>query len=105
AGLCCSSERAAKKPMTEYLRKLTEMQYERTPYDLGRGSFRVRGDGLELWPAHEDDSVRIESLDVEINKISPTAPITDRPGPTYDRLAIYPRTHYVTPRQRLMEAM
>ena len=104
-GMLLFFERGAEKPMTEYLRKLTEMQYERTPYDLARGTFRVRGDVLELWPAYEDDAVRIEFFGDEIEKISRIDPITGRTGRAYDRLAIYPRTHYVTPRQRLMEAM
>ncbi|HET7437225.1 MAG TPA: excinuclease ABC subunit UvrB [Thermoanaerobaculia bacterium] len=99
-------ERGAEKPMTEYLRRLTEMQYERTPYDLARGNFRVRGDVLELWPAYEDDAVRIEFFGDEIDKITRIDPITGRTsGRTYDRLAVYPRTHYVTPRERLMVAM
>jgi len=98
-------ERGVEKPMMQYLRKLTEMQYERTPYDLGRGTFRVRGDILELWPAYEDDAVRIEFFGDEIDKITRIDPITGRAGKTYDRLAIYPRTHYVTPRERLMQAM
>jgi excinuclease ABC subunit B len=98
-------ERGVEKPLTEYLRRLTEMQYERTPYDLGRGTFRVRGDVLELWPAYEDDAVRIEFFGDEIDKITRIDPITGRAGRTYDRLAIYPRTHYVTPRERLLHAM
>ncbi len=104
-GMLLFFERGAEKPMTEYLRKLTEMQYERTPYDLARGTFRVRGDVLELWPAYEDDAVRIEFFGDEIEKISRIDPVTGRTGKTYDRLAVYPRTHYVTPRQRLLEAM
>ena len=105
-GMLLFFERGVEKPMTEYLRKLTEMQYERTPYDLARGNFRVRGDVLELWPAYEDDAVRIEFFGDEIDKITRIDPITGKTsGRTYDRLAIYPRTHYVTPRQRLMEAM
>jgi excinuclease ABC subunit B len=99
-------ERGVEKPMIEYLRRLTEMQYERTPYDLARGSFRVRGDVLELWPAYEDDAVRIEFFGDEIDKMTRIDPITGRStGRTYDRLAVYPRTHYVTPRERLMQAM
>ncbi len=104
-GMLLFFERGVEKPMTQYLRKLTEMQYERTPYDLGRGSFRVRGDILELWPAYEDDAVRIEFFGDEIDKITRIDPITGKSGRTYDRLAIYPRTHYVTPRERLMQAM
>jgi excinuclease ABC subunit B len=105
-GMLLFFERGIDKPMTQYLRKLTEMQYERTPYDLGRGMFRVRGDVLEVWPAYEDDAVRIEFFGDEIDKMTRIDPITGRTtGQTYDRLAIYPRTHYVTPRERLMQAM
>jgi len=104
-GMLLFFERGVEKPITQYLRRLTEMQYERTPYDLGRGTFRVRGDVLELWPAYEDDAVRIEFFGDEIDKISRIDPVTGRTDGDFDRLAIYPRTHYVTPRQRLMEAM
>jgi excinuclease ABC subunit B len=104
-GMLLFFERGVEKPMMEYLRKLTEMQYERTPYDLARGTFRVRGDVLEVWPAYEDDAVRIEFFGDEIDKMSRIDPITGRTSGSFDRLAIYPRTHYVTPRQRLMEAM
>src|ERR1051325_5225989 len=105
-GMLLFFERGVEKPMTQYLRRLTEMQYERTPYDLVRGNFRVRGDVLELWPAYEDDAVRIEFFGDEIDKITRIDPVTGRTSDrTYDRLAIYPRTHYVTPRERLMQAM
>jgi excinuclease ABC subunit B len=104
-GMLLFFERGVEKPMTQYLRKLTEMQYERTPYDLGRGTFRVRGDVLEVWPAYEDDAVRIEFFGDEIDKMSRIDPVTGRTSGSFDRLAIYPRTHYVTPRERLMVAM
>jgi excinuclease ABC subunit B len=105
-GMLLFFERGVEKPMTQYLRRLTEMQYERTPYDLSRGTFRVRGDVLELWPAYEDDAVRIEFFGDEIDKMQRIDPVTGRTtGQPLDRLAVYPRTHYVTPRQRLMEAM
>src|SRR5436305_3804750 len=105
-GMLLFFERGIEKPITQYLRRLTEMQYERTPYDLARGTFRVRGDVLELWPAYEDDAIRIEFFGDEIDKISRIDPVTGRTSDrAYDRLAVYPRTHYVTPRQRLMEAM
>jgi excinuclease ABC subunit B len=104
-GMLLFFERGEEKPMTQYLRRLTEMQYERTPYDLSRGTFRVRGDVLELWPAYEDDAVRIEFFGDEVDRISRIDPITGRTSGDFDRVAIYPRTHYVTPRQRLLEAM
>src|SRR5436309_4997600 len=98
-------ERGIERPITQYLRRLTEMQYERTPYDLSRGTFRVRGDVLELWPAYEDDAVRIEFFGDEVDRISRIDPVTGRTSGDFDRIAVYPRTHYVTPRQRLLEAM
>jgi excinuclease ABC subunit B len=104
-GMLLFFERGETRPLTQYLRRLTEMQYERTPYDLGRGSFRLRGDVLEVWPAYEDDAVRIEFFGDEIDAISRIDPVTGRVAGTYDRLAIYPRTHYVTPRERLMVAI
>ena len=104
-GMLLFFERGVEKPLTQYLRRLTEMQYERTPYDLARGTFRVRGDVLELWPAYEDDAVRIEFFGDEIDKISRIDPVTGRTSGDFDRIAVYPRTHYVTPRQRLLEAM
>ena len=104
-GMLLFFERGIEKPIIQYLRRLTEMQYERTPYDLARGTFRVRGDVVELWPAYEDDAVRIEFFGDEIDKISRIDPVTGRISGDFDRVAVYPRTHYVTPRQRLMEAM
>ena len=104
-GMLLFFERGVEKPLTQYLRRLTEMQYERTPYDLGRGTFRVRGDILELWPAYEDDAIRVEFFGDEIDKISRIDPITGRTSGELDRVAIYPRTYYVTPRERLLVAM
>jgi len=104
-GMLMFMARGEEQPMAVYLRRLTEMQYERTPYDLSRGSFRVRGDVLEIWPAYEDDAVRVEFFGDEIDKISRIDPVTGRITGSHDRLAIYPKTHYVTPRQRLMIAM
>ncbi len=104
-GMLLFFERGESKPLNHYLRKLTEMQYERTPYDLSRGMFRVRGDVLEIWPAYEDDAVRIEFFGDEIDRMTRIDPVTGRTGKEFDRLAIYPRTHYVTPRERLLVAM
>jgi excinuclease ABC subunit B len=104
-GMLLFFERGVNRSLTHYLRRLTELQYERTPYDLSRGMFRVRGDVLEIWPAYEDDAVRIEFFGDEIDRITRIDPVTGKTGRDYDRLAIYPRTHYVTPRERLMTAM
>ncbi|MBI2213719.1 MAG: excinuclease ABC subunit UvrB [Acidobacteria bacterium] len=104
-GMLLFFEKGATKPLEHYLRRLAEMQYERTPYDLGRGSFRVRGDVLEIWPAYEDDAVRIEFFGDDIDAISRIDPVTGRTTGKYERLAIYPKTHYVTPRDRLLQSI
>ncbi|MGA7613772.1 MAG: excinuclease ABC subunit UvrB [Thermoanaerobaculia bacterium] len=104
-GMLLFFEKGVTKPLPEYLRKLTEMQYQRTPYDLSRGTFRLRGDVLEIWPAYEDDAVRIEFFGDEIDAISRIDPVTGHVTRTYERLAVYPKTHYVTPRDRLLEAI
>jgi excinuclease ABC subunit B len=104
-GMLLFFEKGVAKPIDQYLRKLTEMQYERTPYDLSRGTFRLRGDVLELWPAYEDDAVRIEFFGDEVDRISRIDPVTGRVSREYDRLAVYPKTHYVTPRDRLVVAI
>ncbi len=104
-GMLLFFERGEEKPLDTYLRKLTDMQYERTPYDLSRGTFRVRGDVLEIWPAYEDDAVRIEFFGDELDSIRRIDPVTGRAGEEMDRLAVYPKSHYVTPRDRLAIAM
>jgi excinuclease ABC subunit B len=104
-GMLLFFEKGVTRPIDHYLRKLTEMQYERTPYDLGRGSFRVRGDVIEVWPAYEDDAIRVEFFGDEIDDISRIDPVTGRTTGKHERLAVYPKTHYVTPRERLMEAV
>ena len=104
-GMLLFFERGETRPLNRYLQKLTEMQYERTPYDLSRGTFRLRGDVLELWTAYEDDALRIEFFGDEIDKISKIDPITGRVSGTMDRVAIYPKTHYVTPRDRMLTAI
>jgi len=87
------------------LARLVEMQYERTPMDLFPGSFRLRGDVLEIFPAYEDAGFRIEYFGDEIERISRFNLVTGDPEDQIDRLAIYPKTHYVTPRDRLLQAI
>ena len=83
------------------LRKLVAMQYERTNADLARGTFRVRGDVVEIAPAYEDAAVRVEFFGEEIEKISRIDPLRGSVLARVPRLAIYPRTFYATPRSVL----
>jgi excinuclease ABC subunit B len=91
--------------MPALLAQLVEMQYERTNVDLARGQFRVRGDVLEIQPAYEDTAVRVEFFGDEIEKITRIDPLRGRPLQSMERLALYPRTFYATPRETLERAI
>jgi excinuclease ABC subunit B len=91
--------------MPRLLAQLVEMQYERTNLDLIRGSFRVRGDVLEIQPAYEDLAVRVEFFGDEIEKITRIDPLRGTPIARVERLALYPRTFYATPRETLDRAV
>ena len=91
--------------MPALLARLVAMQYERTHMDLARGSFRVRGDVLEIQPAYEDAAVRIEFFGDQIERITKTDPLRGTPLQRLDRLALYPRTFYATPKETLERAI
>ncbi len=88
------------------LRRLAELQYTRNPMDLSQGTYRVRGDVIDIFPAEsEREAVRVQLFDDEIEGIMFFDPLTgavDRPVP---RATIYPKTHYVTPRETLLAAV
>jgi excinuclease ABC subunit B len=87
------------------MRRLVEMQYERTRMDLFHGSFRARGDVLEILPAYEDRGIRVEYFGDEIEKITRFDPLRGEALEEVERLAVFPKTHYVTPRERLVRAI
>ena len=90
----------------DLLRRLAELQYTRNPLDLSRGTFRVRGDVLDIFPAEsERDAVRVELFDDEIEAISLFDPLTGEVLRRTPRITIYPKTHYVTPRETLVGAV
>ena len=88
------------------LSKLVEIQYKRNDIDFQRGTFRVRGDVLEILPVYErNEAIRIEFFGDEIDRISSFDPLTRKPIAELDRIAIYPASHYVTPQEPLQQAM
>ena len=90
----------------ELLRRLAELQYTRNPLDLARGTYRVRGDVIDIFPAEsERDAVRVELFDDEIEQISTFDPLTGEVEQTTPRVTIYPKTHYVTPRETLLASV
>jgi len=84
---------------------LVSMQYERTNLDLYHGAFRVRGDILEILPAYEEVGIRIEYFGDEIERISRFDVLRGDVLQEIERVAVYPRTHYVTPKERLERAI
>ena len=98
-------EKDVEEPLEEVLRQLAKMQYERTHLDLAPGSFRLRGDNLEIYPPYDDTAVRISFWGDTPEKIERIDPVRGVAIEELDRLPIYPRTHYVTPRSQLLAAI
>ena len=87
------------------LRRLAELQYERNDVELRRGTYRVRGEIIDIYPADSDrEAIRVELFDEEIEALSFFDPLTGEVSRKVPRLTIYPKTHYVTPRERLLAA-
>jgi excinuclease ABC subunit B len=91
--------------MDAALKRLVTMQYERTQLDLYHGSFRVRGDVLEILPAYEDVGIRVEYFGDEVERITRFDVLRGETLQQIDRIAVYPKTHYVTPKPRLERAV
>ena len=88
------------------LRRLVEIQYERNDIDFSRGTFRVRGDTVEIFPAYErEKAIRVEWFGDEIDAISEVDPLRGKVLRKIDEVSIFPGSHYVTPADRLTKAM
>ncbi len=88
------------------LRRLTELQYTRNELELHRGTFRMRGDVLDVFPADsEKEAVRVELFDDEVESISFFDPLTGEVLRRVPRVTIYPKTHYATPRETVLAAV
>ncbi len=88
------------------LRRLAEMQYRRNDADFARATYRVRGDVIDVYPADSDsEALRIELFDDEVESLSLFDPLTNKLLEKIPRVTLYPKSHYVTPRAKLMEAV
>jgi excinuclease ABC subunit B len=92
------------KPRREILEGLVDIQYRRNDYVFERGTFRVRGDTVEVFPAYEEQAVRIELWGDEVERITRFDPLTGDRITQLERTAVYPASHYVT-RRRTIEQM
>jgi excinuclease ABC subunit B len=98
--------RGEKIDQRQVLRRLAELQYTRNDVDLHRGTYRVRGEVIDIYPADSDrDAVRVELFDDEIENIAFFDPLTGEVSRKVPRTTIYPKTHYVTPRQTILDAI
>ena len=89
----------------QMLRKLVDIQYQRSDFDFHRGAFRVRGDIVEIFPAYEDSSaLRVEFFDEQIETIHEIDPIRGKVQRRVDKACIYPASHYVTGEDRMKQA-
>ena len=103
-GMVLLLEEGSASPRDAMLRKLVEIQYQRNDLDLHRGTFRARGDVVEIFPAYDDFAIRVELFGDEVETIVQFDPLTGEKRHRLRRIPIYPANHYVTPRDRLERA-
>src|SRR5881397_2432380 len=103
-GMLLPLERGQRIARDEILRKLVEIQYERNDHDFARGTFRVRGDVIEVIPSYEENGLRIELFGDDIEAIISFDPLTGKTLKRHDKIAVYPKSHFVAPRDRTKRA-
>src|SRR5678816_4822169 len=99
-------DRGDRLDQRKLLRRLADMQYTRNELDLSQGTYRVRGDVIDIFPAEsEREALRVELFDDEIESLSLFDPLTGEIVRKVPRYTVFPSTHYVTPRERLVTAV
>ena len=94
------------KNRDDLLKKLVELQYERNDVGFARNKFRVRGDVVEIWPAESSDTVvRVEFFGDEVDRITEINAVTGEFKAELKHIAIYPASHYIVPREKMMRAL
>ena len=104
-GMLLALERGQRIDRDAILRKLVEIQYERNDHDFARGVFRVRGDIIEIYPSYDEQAVRIELFGDEVDELLSFDPLTGRAHQRHDRIAVYPKSHFVMPREHTVQAI
>jgi len=104
-GMLLMLEKGQRISRREILSKLVEILYERNDLDFKRGTFRVRGDTIEVHPTYESIGFRIELWGDEVDKLSSFDPLTGDEFRVFDRLTVYPKSHFVMPRPRIEQAI
>src|SRR5687767_7779978 len=104
-GMLLPLERGQRIGRDQILRKLVEIQYERNDHEFGRGTFRVRGDIVEVYPSYEEQGLRIGLFGDEVDELTSFDPLTGKTIRRHDKIAVYPKTHFVAPRDRTKRAV
>jgi len=104
-GLVVEIEKGAQTGRDHLLRSLVEIQYERNDHEFTRGTFRVRGDIVEVYPSYEDIGMRFEFFGDEVDALVTFDPLTGREVRQHDRLSVFPKSHFVTPRAKTLDAI
>src|SRR5262245_5095330 len=104
-GMLLPLERGQRISREEILRKLVEIQYERNDHDFARGTFRVRGDVIEVIPSYEENGLRIELFGDDVDELATFDPLTGKTLKRHDKIAVYPKSHFVAPRERTRRAV
>src|ERR1700751_3271922 len=104
-GMLLPLERGQRIARDQVLRKLVEIQYERNDTDFGRGTFRGRGDIVEVYPSYEEQGLRVELFGDEVDALVSFDPLTGKTIRRHDKVAIYPKLHFVAPRGRTKKAV
>jgi excinuclease ABC subunit B len=104
-GLAVEVKRGERRVRDKFLRHLTDIQYQRNDIDFHRGTFRVRGDVVDIFPASEEVAYRVEFFGDEVERITKVDPLTGEIISSLDGLKVFPSSHYVTPQDKLKVAM
>jgi excinuclease ABC subunit B len=104
-GMLLPLERGQRISRDEVLRKLVEIQYERNDHEFGRGTFRVRGDIVDVYPSYEELGLRIGLFGDEVDELVSFDPLTGKTLRHHDKIAVYPKSHFVAPRDRTRKAV
>ena len=97
--------RGVEFPLSEALRRLVMLQYQRNEVSLARGRFRVKGDTLDIFPTYQETVIRVEYFGDEVDRIVSLNPVTGEKLEELTELHVFPATHYVTPEERMAEAI
>ncbi len=104
-GLSIEVRKGERRIRDKFLRQLTDIQYQRNDIDFHRGTFRVRGDVVDVFPAGDEYAFRIEFFGDEIERITKADPLTGEIIAELDEYKIFPSSHYVTPQEKLKTAL